>query len=157
MIKTERARKYKSTSMLLPVVKMIFPIWATLQLFYTCCLSFWVDTIRLNCQFLNYMFRLQTPCLGISWETTDYILRFSSSLIKDMPQRSHIREGCFPLHYYNLRRTSKTSREGSQDAPGDKKPISVLECILLSRAHPYFFLITKHRATQRIFSYDQNN
>lgn len=34
MIKTERARKYKSTSMLLPVVKMIFPIWATLQLFY---------------------------------------------------------------------------------------------------------------------------
>lgn len=34
MIKTERARKYKSTSMLLPVVKMIFPIWVTLQLFY---------------------------------------------------------------------------------------------------------------------------
>lgn len=153
MIKNERAKKNINQLLCSFLLwKWFFLFGLPYGFFYNMLFVILSGHDQINCQFLNHMFRLQIPCHGISWETTEYILRYSSSLIKNMPQRSHIREGCFPLHYSNLRRKSKMSREGGQD---DRKPISVLACVLLSRAHPYFFLIKKHCATQRTFSYDQ--
>ena len=52
--------------MQLPVVKMIFPIWTTLWLFYNMLLVILSGHDQIKLSDCKYMFRLQIPCLGIS-------------------------------------------------------------------------------------------